>query len=300
MESAVGVAVSGGYAYVAVMANDVSLWVIDVSDPPNSQPVGGFDTQGLAVGVAVSGDYAYVAASDAGLCVIDVSDHAHPQQVGRFDTRGTAVGVAVSGDYAYVADGDAGLRVADVSNPARPLEVGSFNTPGRAEGVAISNGCAFVADGGFGLRVIDVFDPANPYEVGYYDTPGYARGVAVGDSGLVFVADSSSFGVYDCSEAMGVSSSSFIPHPSSFILSAYPNPFNSTTTIRFTLPRAGQVSLTVYDVLGRRVRELTPAGWFEAGERRMMLDGKDLSTGVYYLRANTGVAASEQQITLIK
>src|SRR5687767_8751998 len=54
--TAVGVAVSGNYAYVADYT--AGLQVIDVSNPASPQRVGGYDTSGLASGVAVSGNYA--------------------------------------------------------------------------------------------------------------------------------------------------------------------------------------------------------------------------------------------------
>ncbi len=63
-----------------------------------------------------------------------------------------------------------------------------------------------------------------------------------------------------------------ILHPSTFILSAYPNPFNPQTTLQFTLPRAGRVSLTVYDLLGREVATLLDAPR-TAGTHRVTFDG---------------------------
>ena len=66
-----GVAVSGGYAYVADSYS--GLRVIDVSTPAAPVEVGFYVTPGNAFGVAVSGDHAYVADGDAGLRVIDVS-----------------------------------------------------------------------------------------------------------------------------------------------------------------------------------------------------------------------------------
>jgi hypothetical protein len=57
--SALGVAVSGTYAYVA--DGSEGLRVIDVSNPSSPREVGFYDTPGDAWGVAVSGTYAYVA-----------------------------------------------------------------------------------------------------------------------------------------------------------------------------------------------------------------------------------------------
>ena len=82
---AMGVAVSGNYAYVA--DGSAGLQVIDVSNLANPQRVGGYNTSGDAYIVAVSGNYAYVADRAAGLQVIDVSNPANPQWVGVCDTR---------------------------------------------------------------------------------------------------------------------------------------------------------------------------------------------------------------------
>jgi hypothetical protein len=65
--NALGVAVAGGYAYVADF--DGGLRVIDVSTPSTPVEVGFADTPGRAYDVAVSGGYVYLADSDAGLAV---------------------------------------------------------------------------------------------------------------------------------------------------------------------------------------------------------------------------------------
>jgi hypothetical protein len=109
---ALGVYVSGNYAYVAVGNSwGGSLRVIDVSNPSNPREVGSFVTSPrYPWGVYVSGNYAYVAVDhayssygDAGLRVIDVSNPSNPREVGFFETPGWAAGVYVSGNYAYVA-----------------------------------------------------------------------------------------------------------------------------------------------------------------------------------------------------
>ena len=74
------------------------------------------------------------------------------------------------------------------------------------------------------------------------------------------------------------------PVASSFgLYQNYPNPFNNSTTIPFTLNRAGKVELRVYDVLGRRVWGLGSRVW-EAGMHEVVWDAEGTVSGVYLLR----------------
>jgi hypothetical protein len=76
-----------------------------------------------------------------------------------------------------------------------------------------------------------------------------------------------------------------------------PNPFNAATSIRFELYRAGDVSLVVYDSLGRVVARLVE-GHLNAGLHAVTWDGADnagvlVSSGVYVYRlASRGMAGS--------
>ena len=79
-----------------------------------------------------------------------------------------------------------------------------------------------------------------------------------------------------------------ILHPSSFILSCYPNPFNSTITISISIPEPGPVHLEIYDPLGRRVRELIPGSWLAAGEHNYSWRTSGIPSGGYILKANYG------------
>jgi hypothetical protein len=85
---------------------------------------------------------------------------------------------------------------------------------------------------------------------------------------------------------------------------AYPNPFNPATTVRFTLARAGQVRVGIYDVRGRLVRQLVdaslPAGQHERTWRGVDLAGDAVSSGVYVLRLQTEQGHFHQKLTLLK
>jgi hypothetical protein len=79
----------------------------------------------------------------------------------------------------------------------------------------------------------------------------------------------------------------------------YPNPFNPVTTIEFALGGSGQVSLAVYDVLGRKVATLVD-GVQHAGSYRVSFNAAALSSGVYFYRLETPVGARVQTMTVLK
>jgi hypothetical protein len=70
--------------------------------------------------------------------------------------------------------------------------------------------------------------------------------------------------------------------PTTFrLLGAHPNPFNPTTQIRFDLPEASEVSITVYDLLGRRLRTVGPSPMEAGRARTVSLDATGWATGPY-------------------
>ena len=88
--------------------------------------------------------------------------------------------------------------------------------------------------------------------------------------------------------------------PGSFELSQnYPNPFNPSTTIRFSVPKAGFVTLTVYDMLGREIGVLL-SGNLQAGRHSTTWDASSLSSGMYIYRLRAGDLVSQKKLMLLK
>ena len=79
----------------------------------------------------------------------------------------------------------------------------------------------------------------------------------------------------------------------------FPNPFNPWTTIRYNLSSAGHVTLRVYDVLGREVARLVDEDK-AAGTWSVVLNGENLSSGVYFYRLTTGTYAETRKLVLLK
>ena len=84
----------------------------------------------------------------------------------------------------------------------------------------------------------------------------------------------------------------------------YPNPFNPNTSIGFALPEAGLATLTIYNLIGQRVRTLISKS-LEPGEHSVQWDGMDeqgepLASGVYLYRLQAGEFSAVKKLTLMK
>jgi hypothetical protein len=81
---------------------------------------------------------------------------------------------------------------------------------------------------------------------------------------------------------------------------AYPNPFNASTTIPFVVNRNGQVTMTVWDLTGRRVATLLSAP-IQAGNHEVRFDSENLGSGVYLVRILlNGEPAGGERLILLK
>jgi hypothetical protein len=93
--------------------------------------------------------------------------------------------------------------------------------------------------------------------------------------------------------------------PADFALTGnHPNPFNPSTTISFTLPASGPVSLAVYDITGRKIRDVI-SGPMSAGSHSAVWDGRDsagktVSSGVYLSRLTQGGKTVSRRMLLVK
>jgi subtilisin family serine protease len=93
--------------------------------------------------------------------------------------------------------------------------------------------------------------------------------------------------------------------PSAFELQQnFPNPFNPETVIRYTLQRAGQVSVAVYNLLGRQIAALVDETQ-NAGTHSIIWDGRDddgklVASGVYFYRLRAGDIAQTKKMILLK
>jgi len=99
-------------------------------------------------------------------------------------------------------------------------------------------------------------------------------------------------------DVVGVNTQTGIPTQYS-LNQNYPNPFNPTTTIEFALPKSGDVSLVIYDALGRKVTELVK-GTYDAGYYKVNFNASNYASGVYFYRITSGSFMSVKKLMLLK
>jgi hypothetical protein len=88
-----------------------------------------------------------------------------------------------------------------------------------------------------------------------------------------------------------------IPKP--VLSQAYPNPFNSTVTIRFELPEAMPVKLEVFNLLGQKVATLADQP-SPAGLSFFQWDARNAASGVYVYRLAAGTHIESHKLLLLK
>ncbi|NQU04991.1 MAG: T9SS type A sorting domain-containing protein [Calditrichaeota bacterium] len=278
------------------------LIIYDITDVEHPEEIGRFDGYEV-LAVAVSETLAYIVEYRGRLRIVDISDPRHLEEVSTFSSgeHRTAAGIAVSGDYACILWNNdwemyGGFTLIDVSDPENPEVLSYYSFDGFVSNAVIIDDNIIIA--GPGLRIINVSDPAQPIERGFYQTYCGASGVAV-DRDLAYVAQGLNFGVYDCSEVLRVQPKQQLTPTEFTLFPAYPNPFNSTTTIKYNLPLPSHVSLAVYNLTGQQITKLFE-GHKQQGIHTTTLTANDLPSGLYFVRLKAPDQVFTRKVMLIR
>ena len=302
----------GGYIGASGMS------VVNIEDPLNPREV--YATNDVQSGskAIIARNHLIIGDFNYGVRIFDLSNPERPEQVGFYDTPDRPSGVAVDeergflfvADYSDVSVYDIGelFGVWDLTVTTEALDFGEIGLGAIAlDTVGIENHAAelIIIDS---VRVMGA-GFSNDQADGMQLTPDEAEDILV-----YFQSDTSGnyhgcLSIYSAGRVRdvvlnaiirqsGVSAGNHLPldyelHP------AFPNPFNSTTTIGYSLPVAGIVSLAVYDLTGREVARLVdgvkPAGTHEA---IWVADG--IASGVYVVALNTSGMILREKVVLVK
>ena len=116
------------------------------------------------------------------------------------------------------------------------------------------------------------------------------NGVIVGDNGIV--RRTSTGGVTGMDKEI-ITNVNFALHQN------YPNPFNPITTISYELPKAGKVSIKIFDLLGREITTLVDE-YKNAGSYEVEFKANYLPSGVYFYQLKAGDYIFTKKMVLLK
>ena len=151
----------------------------------------------------------------------------------------------------------------------------SYST-GRIAAVGVSNQDYAAMTIGFGIESIN-----NSY-------PDYDKRVDIISAAIDFLFHATSI------------DNNYNPLPSvTSLVQNYPNPFNAKTTISFELAQTANVSLEIFDILGRRIETLVNEE-LPAGNHHIIWDATNVSSGIYFYRLKADAIEETKRMLLIK
>jgi hypothetical protein len=113
-----------------------------------------------------------------------------------------------------------------------------------------------------------------------------------------YVGSAPDIGAYEFGSGMKIIQQNDLPKTVS-IGSAFPNPFNSSITIQYSLPHNEKVSIQLFDIQGRFVKEILNAR-INAGEHSFTLNNLTLSSGTYFIRIESKNNYDSKKIIFLK
>ena len=210
------------------------------------------------------------------------------------------------GKFVYKVDNGSGTASPSVTGVT--IDVGNLRalTSAPPGGSYWPDGCSMVAGGSFALykyqnhTALDTLGAIGNVQTGHviatiFQDPRYFTG---GFKDVL--AATVSWVKANGGLITGTGNNSALTIPDSYQLSQnYPNPFNPSTKINFTIPVNGQVSLKVYDILGKEVMSLVN-DVITAGRHEVTFNGSNLNSGTYFYRLQSGNFVETKKMLLVK
>ena len=200
-----------------------------------------------------------------------------------------------------------GERIASVNDQIVTISVGDMDYISADGREYLLTGVAGTEENTFYL--IDVTDLGNPQvlaesgNIGLGENLFRVGGVAIDRENKIgyVLATNVGLAAFDLSSAMQIAVSlEQDEQPQAFRLEQnFPNPFNPSTSISFTLPQSEHVQITVHNMLGQQVQTLVN-GVQAAGTHTVQFNAENLSSGIYIYRMQAGSYASSMRMTLLK
>ncbi|NQU04856.1 MAG: T9SS type A sorting domain-containing protein, partial [Calditrichaeota bacterium] len=288
-----GIEVKNGFLYVGEHSSP--LYIYDYNHPRSPRRAGAIGREWWVYNLKISGDLLFVNDRDHGQLIFDISNPPDCEQIGFIPCTWISE-IEVIGDFVYVIQSSR-CRVFNIEDPENPQLVYIEEEWNGGSEVCRFDQKLYVG-GSKGIFEYDVSDPAHPILEDSLYSPDL-KDITVSENLLFGSAGRDGLLIFDLTGTWDVKQSDK-ELPTEFELyHAYPNPFNSTTTIRYGLGKPAPTRLALYDLSGREVRTLFE-GYRQAGFHSVNMNASDLSSGLYFVRLEGSGFTATRKVILIR
>ena len=277
--------------HVYIASDPLGLLIVNVENPDAPYLVKSLNLGQSALGIDIIYPYAYVACADLGVRIVNISNINSIFLEAYYNTLNSASDIFVKTNIVYTADYQGGLQIFRNDLPgAIPVELTSFSTFVNNNTITINWVTATELNNkGFYLERKKNNDADEPdfKEIGYIEGKGNSTEI----NKYTFTDKNLSSGKYsyrlkqmdfDGTANYSQVVDAEIELPQNFELSYnYPNPFNASTNINFSIPSDCNVSIIIYNILGEQINNIS-FGNLSAGYYNHKFDASLYSSGVYF------------------
>ena len=279
------------YTYLAV---NNTLQITDLQLPSNPVLIS-YITLGTEDGskIFVDNGYAFIGDSGGEVWIVDVSESLNPQIVTSFTAVGEVRGIFAVEDLLYIVSQEQ-LQIVDISVINAPQIVGSYfdGDLSSYSNIHVNGDYAYIVNLIGGFLEIDVSNPSAPFREGFFQTAGWCRGLAYTNN-YFYISTDCSFQILN-NELVGIDDDyNSTCNVTECVLSNFPNPFKSTTTINFSVVNSDKnTTITIYNLNGQKIKTLVNKK-LNTGTHQAVWDatndsGKPIGSGIYFYQLKTG------------
>ena len=284
------------------------LSVISLENPEQPEVIGSYSREdgyygGFAASqqVKVVGDLVYIPSSAwfNETYIFSIEDPTQPELIELEDIDGIPYPIAIENDLMI-----ANYIIYNIEDPTQPELLAELDNwynyiyaASIQDGLLAVGGWSWIPDF-INFRFYNARDPINPMLITEIELPESVNQVIL-DNGVIYVLGQTGIEIMRYTGWDGILDQSPAVLKTLHLSDPYPNPFNSTTSIRYFLPQEMDVQLSLFDTGGRLVTTLA-SGQQSMGSHHVVLNGIDLAAGLYLLRLEAGDVVQSRKVLLLK
>jgi hypothetical protein len=303
--------------YVYLIASGGEFWILSIADPVNPQIVDHFPLTYTGSDIEEKNGLLYIAEQQNGVEIFSLDDPENPELIGYYDTPGTSRNLTLRDSLLFVAD-KCDFGIYDVS-----AVQGMWYIDLSAES-HIFDSTAVDSVSEWALTLSNLSENERAISELTFDDATFSCQVetpftipADSDTVLTLIFTPLADTLYSSTSTIisgekerdvNLSGQGYLPNsvieddvvPLEFALgNAYPNPFNSTTTIAYNLSMSGEVRLSIHDLQGREITVLQNT-MQTAGLKKAIWNADDQPSGLYFCRLESVGKVATTKLMLVK